>query len=238
MAFQQMINTTTLELTYNTTSGSNTLYLAPFGLEDLRNVYPIDRGLLIHELPATAAAYSSAEHVIEAESANTLDTLWGIFTEAVSPQTFLGTIGLLAEEIESDGSKYGDARSKRVQEVGTTLLRAGSTGRGFGSLAKLAVLAYAFEVDETHAVSALTSPANIPAHKSLAKVGFEKIYSHDNPVVFNNGLEAPFDYWFLADKTARASCCDGDPNLERLLERGWQKYLRATQSVRITTTPV
>jgi RimJ/RimL family protein N-acetyltransferase len=167
-----MITDTTLHIT----SGERgPLYLAPYGEEELAAVWPgIDSDKLIFprdQLEELARLTPSeivsglreSEHQVE----------WGIYDSEVSPKGFLGAISL--EEVLHDNNEDGPQYTKLIQSLGTFIMRPVQRGRGIGTVAKLALITYTMEGDETKVFEAFTSEHNHPAQALFKQSRF---YEH------------------------------------------------------------
>jgi RimJ/RimL family protein N-acetyltransferase len=113
-----------------------------------------------------------------------------------------------------------------VQEIHTGLFSSKWQSKGIGTLANLAVIAYALEHQDTHAVYAYTSEHNIGAHRSLEKVGFSHLSDHTYFDFKDGGMTQS---WMLADPKAQEHLADS----RAILAEGWNRYQAAQQTIRL-----
>lgn len=197
------------------------LYLAPFGVQEMSEVLPIDTAGLYFDknyLKDIAAGGLSAEQYVSEEHTYPHGLEWGIYHGEISPGAFFGTVDMRPIEI---GDPETPRRSTRVQEAGIFIMRPGERGKGLGSLVALAVISHTLQtMPETQMFKATPSANNRHSQALLSKIGFTYIdsYVHDD---FPEGEETQL--WMLATPDAQKELAESEAELNEL-EAGWQRY--------------
>lgn len=222
-----MIAHNTLQL--SEANGTPLLLLAPYGEEQLQAVLPIDTdGLAFSDRQREYIAVSTAAVTIENEQKNSHRITWGIYNpDGLDSGTFLGTVNL---NEHNTGTVKNPNFVRTLQEIGTFIMNKSARGKGFGTLAKLAVIDHHLETPETKAFIALTSAQNEPAQCSLYKLGFGKVKDYDNP------RSAPFaeqQMWQFIREEGIGLIAKGNQEHHAALMTLWQRYanLRGEKNV-------
>src|SRR5436305_229567 len=125
------------------------LFLASFNEADLAGCMPVDPNSLPYEPANVHQSFARAPgEFIHSASQYEHFRSWGIYEGTPSPDSFVGLIDLCQQNY---GDAYTPEYSKTMQRIGTTILAVDRRGRGIGTIAKLAVIRFATEVDGTHA---------------------------------------------------------------------------------------
>jgi len=204
------------------------IVLAPFGVEELTRVLPLDSETLQYEVTHARTAFGKPpQQVYKRTYMQDLGlTAWGIYLGQRATTSFIGTVGTI--EI---GDRV-DASLKYSQEVGTIIFDADSRGKGIGTLAKLAIVTHAIRHDKTRSFQAYTSVRNVAARKSLEKVGFTHIEDSDF-LEFSGGENTR--EWILIDPPSQERLRDIEPYLNfAAIAKGWKRYEAAAKRLKIT----
>jgi RimJ/RimL family protein N-acetyltransferase len=220
-----MITPNTFRL--ETPDGNQLLALAPFGVGELETVMPIDTtGMLMAEQHLASLAASSAGQLAARVDQNQHNVAWGMYEPEPSRDSFLGVI-TLSEFNTGTADKPEFTRLK--QDIGTLIMRKNARGRGVGSLAKLVVIERQLASSETQIIQATTTERNVPAQKSLHKLGFEHISSWTDGT-FNSAGQ--YQRWRLIRQEAIDRVAKSDAYKQRLIA-SWQRYLNFRGDMRV-----
>lgn len=219
-----MIASSSLQIHSN--ESGTTLHLAPYGTAELKAVQPIDAAGLAYpkgDLQALST-YSPAE-MIEATCQGKNFISWGMYASDVRPSQFIGVVNL------SEAIGPGDVYTKEMQSIGTFIMRHEWRGQGHGSLAKLALMAYALQ-SNTKIIESLTSEHNMPAQKSLEKVGFTLVDTFDY-LDYPNGEKT--QQWLFSEPALFPTLASAYGTTELKFYEAWKRYQRAAGKVTILT---
>jgi RimJ/RimL family protein N-acetyltransferase len=228
-----MITPNTLRIDYeiNHAAGqSQLLYLAPFGEAELAQVAPLstdglyfpedDAELYAQDPAALVATYENLEHSQD----------WGIYQGEVSPETFQGVAHLSQKASgEPDNLQYDNL----VQETGLYIMRPSGRQKGLGTLARLAMMTYTLDCQETLAFQAQVSEHNTISQRSLTKTGFILLDTVPDLIRFTGG-EAT-QQWAAVHPSAQASIAENATEAEALAA-GWQRYEAQRQHLSLTVS--
>lgn len=193
------------------------IHLAPFSEDELKQYIPFpDEYTRFNPIRTTA----DAEFIMTAEEREHY-LAWGIYAKKPATENFIGTVALSESNA---GTVENPVWSTVVQEVHTGIFSQEWHGNNIGTLAKLAVISYAFERQNTHAIYAQTSEHNVAAQKSLAKIGFARLETYEHFSFKDGGLT---ESWMLADPIAQKKL----PNDQAKLAKAWPAYEAAHKAV-------
>lgn len=210
-------------ITLRENASLDTIELAPFSAEEIEQHLPFSNEYTQFN-PVRTGSEQTAEEIVRSQEELEHYLTWGIYTGSKSTANFIGTVAV--SEVNA-GTAEEPLWSKAMQEVHTGIFSGERHGQGIGTLAKLAVISYAFEKHNTHAVYAHASSSNIAAHRSLTKVGLSQLDTYKY-YDFADGSMTTF--WMIADPLAQAN----QPKDQAVLAKGWDRYLTAQQNLTIT----
>jgi RimJ/RimL family protein N-acetyltransferase len=213
----------TTHISIHELASDSRLHLAPFSHEELEQYVPFPEEYTRFNPVPPEGKPKTAEDIMATRAADEHDLAWGIYTERPSVQNFVGIVSL--SEVNAGTAEQAEWSSS-VQEIHTGLFSSKWHGKGIGTLAKLAVIAYALEHHDTHAIYAYTSEHNVGAHRSLKKVGFSHL--HDSKY-FDFKDEGTTQSWMLADPRAQEHLGDD----QATLAEGWKRYQTAHETIRL-----
>lgn len=214
---------TNTEITAYNAARDLQVLLAPFSHEELDQCMPFPEEYKRFN-PVTQNGPLPADAIVEAMHAQKHNLAWGIYLDSPATNNFVGVISI--SEYNA-GTEDQPRWSKTLQETHTGIFSPEWHGKGIGTLAKLAVMAYAFEHEGTHVFYAQTSEYNVAAQRSLHKVGFSHLDSYKH-YQFKEGGDT--QCWMLSDPRAHVHA-----GTERLaLEAGWARYNAAREAVKLT----
>lgn len=210
---------------------STLLYLAPFGVKELAQYVPTNPDIMPFESNAVRYMYTGTPlSVFEAEERASYIRSWGLYEGTPTTEAFIGTIDLADKGI---GNPVNPTYTKVIREVGTLILKPDKRGKGIGSLAKLAVMQYAYEQEAALAFVAETSEYNAVSQGSLTKVGFTHIDTR-HLYEFPGGEQT--QHWMLASPKVQASLARqaGSSESQRhALENGWNRFAAAMHTLKV-----
>jgi RimJ/RimL family protein N-acetyltransferase len=209
-----MVTTRTLQVT---PPEGAPLYLAPYGGDEVAEVWPFDtQNLMFPQDQIEALDLCTLEFFTSFEQYSHY-TEWGMYTGEISPASFLGTVSL---SMVNHGSEDSPRYMREIQEVGTHIMRPDARGKGIGTLAKLALVSHTLQDPGVYMLQAMTSVGNHAAQRSLAKVGFTQFDTFD---YFNYPHGHQTQLWLLSRPEMIAAASDY-PQRQAELAAGWARY--------------
>ena len=206
-----MITTEHLTIVSDTTD-LDMLHLAPFAEPEVAQYLPLPEAFTRYNPPSSYEGLDTAEAYLEDDREDDALVAWGIYVGTVATQNFVGTIGTSASNV---GTPEEPERTRGVQNVHTGIVSAEWHGRSIGTVAKLAIAAYAFAEQNTHVLFAETSANNHAAAKSLRRCGFSPMELTKRYEFVDDSLTQS---WMLADPLVQERM----PDLQQTLQEGWQ----------------
>src|SRR5688572_7785534 len=192
------------ESTLEVAQGPRRLLLGPYREAHIQKAIPLSPNVLAYQPAVVVPHYTTtAQSWLEGE-ANLIHTqTWGIFfgehpPQHLTPERLKGHISI-TRELTSDTYDGRPAFTETSQEISRMLFYPNVLSKGVGSLALLAIAKHILG-EKRQFLSATTSPQNIGAQRSLAKVGFRKISDVVHPLSFANGTFLPLQRWELASE--------------------------------------
>jgi len=226
-----MITATSTKLSFGE-NNAQTIYLAPYGIEELARHVPISDPALFQYEPSGVIKdlEGDPEAIVIDREYFEHGMSWGIYEDAITPDTFVGTVNLN----EQRHGKVEDLQyTKRIQEVGTILFEPSARGRGIGTIAKLAVVKFALEQGDTRFLTASTSEHNTAAHRSLAKVGFAQTVTWEHLKFPGKELTTE---WLFASPEGQYAIAHLDtysPEEKVAIAEGLERYTAALAAMQI-----
>jgi len=207
------------------------LYLGPFDEQELDEQPPVTAENIQFFPIGDIEFYTTSDSATIVAALEMLPhtTFWGIFKEeALTPSSFVGTVSLSDRVVSTHGLQIP---STPVYEFGTWIMSPAERQKGLGSLARLATMAYAYEIDAAHAFAAWTSAKNVGAQRSLAKVGF-RCMGVSPHVGFPD--DADGQEWMLAAPDVQVALRGRILEEQvQLLHEGWEENGRLREGLRV-----
>lgn len=217
-----MITAEHLIITTNKTD-LEVLHLAPFTERELAPHLPLSEAFTRYNPPISFEGLDTAQAYFEEDRDDEALTSWGIYVGKVATKNFVGTIGTSASNV---GTHEEPEWIWGIQDVHTGIFAAEWQGRSIGTIAKLAVINYALEAQDTHILFADTSINNVSARKSLERCGFSPVEVLEKHAFRDGSLTQS---WMLADEVVQENMSD----LQLVLKEGWEMYQTALASITV-----
>lgn len=203
------------------------ILLAPYQEADVAAIFPLDLQAVDFP-PRHLHRYESSPAAIAALADSAYRTHWGIFEQEPVAANFIGEVSLADVNV---GSLEDPVYTAKLRAVGTFVMRADKRGSGIGSLAKLGVIEHALS-EGTHVLQADTSGTNLPAQRSLHKLGFSHVHNRP-PGRGIPGVDVT-QHWMLVRPESIAAMSANNPERQPLYAAGWQRYANFKRAYTVT----